>query len=90
MANATSFGRTALLVIDVKQGFDDPAWGVRNNEEAEDNIVRLLQAWRDQGGLVIWVQYLSTEPDSPLRPGQSGVQLHVRDVGCACAFLSCA
>jgi len=75
MANDASFGRAALLVIDVQQGFDDPAWGTRNNPDAENHIVRLLQAWREQEGLVVCVQHLSTEPDSPLRPGQPGVQL---------------
>lgn len=67
--------RTALLIIDVQQGFDDPTWGTRNNPDAEKNIVRLLEAWRDQDGLVVCVQHLSTEPDSPLRPGRPGVQL---------------
>ncbi|HHP7237890.1 cysteine hydrolase family protein [Longibacter sp.] len=67
--------RTALLIIDVQQGFEDPSWGARNNQNAEKNIARLLKAWRDQDGLVVCVQHLSTEPDSPLRPGQPGVQL---------------
>jgi len=75
MANVMHPKRTALLIIDVQQGFEDPSWGTRNNPNAEKNIARLLKAWRDQDGLVVCVQHLSTEPDSPLRPGQPGVQL---------------
>lgn len=33
---------TALIVIDVQQGFDDPKWGRRNNPDAEGNISRLI------------------------------------------------
>ena len=75
MPNTVRFDSSALLIIDVQQGFDDPSWGPRNNPNAEENIARLLKAWRDQDGLVVCVQHLSTEPDSPLRPGQPGVQL---------------
>src|SRR5881394_4243300 len=66
----------ALLVIDVQNGFDEPVWGVRrNNPEMEGNIARLQRAWRESGRVLIHVQHLSKLPNSPLRPGQSGVEI---------------
>lgn len=70
---------TALIIIDVQQGFDDPKWGVRNNPQAEDNISALLTHWRTQQWPVIHIQHLSTEPTSPLHPNQKG-----------CEFKTCA
>ncbi|MEO1645163.1 MAG: cysteine hydrolase family protein [Chloroflexota bacterium] len=63
---------TALLIIDVQNGFDAPQWGKRNNPNAEDNIVALLTAWREAKRPIYHVQHMSVLPDSPLRPGQIG------------------
>lgn len=65
--------RLALLVVDVQHGFDDSAyWGTRNNPECEQNIAALLAEWRAHDRAVIFVRHDSTDPDSPLAPGQSG------------------
>ena len=64
----------ALIVIDVQQGFDDPQWGRRNNPDAEQQIGRLLAAWRQTNRPVIIIQHCSVEAGSPLRPGQLGVE----------------
>ena len=65
---------TALLIIDVQQGFDDPKWGRRNNLDAEANISRLISLWRSEKRPVIHIQHCSVEPDSPLRPELPGCQ----------------
>jgi nicotinamidase-related amidase len=63
---------TVLLIIDVQKGFADQKWGRRNNVDAEKNIVKLLQLWRQTGRPVVHIKHNSTESDSPLRPGQPG------------------
>lgn len=67
--------KTALLIIDVQKGFNDPSWGSRNNLEAESNIALLLAKWRNHNLPVIHVQHCSLLPTSVLHPTNAGHQL---------------
>jgi nicotinamidase-related amidase len=65
-----------LLIVDVQKGMDVYAKQYnRNNPDLETNIARLQNAWRKSRRPLIHVQHLSTEPQSPLRPGQPGVEI---------------
>jgi len=66
---------TALLVIDVQHGLDDPHFGTRNNPAAEANVAALLTAWRDTQRPIIHVQHHSVLPGSPLAPNTPGVAI---------------
>lgn len=63
---------TALLIVDVQQGMDDPRLGSRNNPDAERRMAELLNAWRKAKRPVLHVQHMSVEPLSPLRPELPG------------------
>lgn len=67
--------RTALVVVDVQKGFDDPRWGPRNNPDCERNVAALIDAWRAQVQPVVFVRHDSVEPGSPLERGTAGNEL---------------
>ena len=64
--------KSALLVIDVQKGFDDPCWGKRNNPDAESNVAMLLSKWRKKESPIVHIQHCSVESNSPLRPDSPG------------------
>lgn len=66
---------TALIVIDVQDGFDSPKWGRRNNPDAEANIARLIAAWRESDRPIFHIQHLSIEEGSPLGIGTAGAEI---------------
>ncbi|TVY81871.1 putative isochorismatase family protein [Lachnellula suecica] len=69
--------QTALLLIDIQQGFKDPShWGsVRSTPHFEQNIARLLEAFRAaENTHVLHVCHHSTFPGSPLHPSKPGAQ----------------
>jgi nicotinamidase-related amidase len=65
---------TALILIDIQQGFDEHAYwgGTRNNPGAESNAKLLLQQWRDKKLPLFHINHNSVNPASPLHPNQPG------------------
>lgn len=63
---------TALLVVDMQVGFDDPEWGPRNNPMAEANVADVLAAWRRAGAPVMHIHHDSPSPMGRLRRGTPG------------------
>jgi nicotinamidase-related amidase len=66
---------TALLLIDVQEGFKDPKWGRRNNLCAEARIAQVLNTWRVSGRPIIHVQHVSREQASVFAPESPGIEL---------------
>lgn len=66
---------TALILVDIQQGMDDPYWGQRNNPNAESNAARLLETWRATNRPLVHIQNLSTHEYSPLHPSKAGIAI---------------
>ncbi|THF70931.1 cysteine hydrolase [Deinococcus sp. Arct2-2] len=66
---------TALILIDIQQGFDDPRWGPRNNVRAEERIALLLEAWRRCGWPLWHVQHFSLQPHSVFAATEEGSRI---------------
>lgn len=65
--------KTALIVIDVQDGFLDPSWGpTTNHPGCETNIDRLTAAWRQADQPIVVVRHDSPKPDSPLNRAHPG------------------
>jgi nicotinamidase-related amidase len=64
--------KKALIMVDVQKAFDDKKWGERNNLNAEENISKILQLWREKGWLVIYIQHTSDNPNSVFYPMNEG------------------
>lgn len=70
-------GQPSLLLVDIQQGFEDPAYwgGTRNHPDAEKNAARLLDVWRQHRFPVIHVKHNSVNPQSPLASGKVGNEI---------------
>ena len=64
--------KTALIVVDVQQGFDESYWGPRNNPQAEQNIAHLLSQARSTKLPIFHVKHNSRSPRSPLHADNPG------------------
>lgn len=64
--------KTALIIVDVQKAFDDKKWGERNNLNAEENISKILQLWREKGWTVIHIQHTSDNHSSLFYPNKEG------------------
>ena len=71
-------GQTALIIIDMQKGMCSSTLPPRNNPSAEDNMARLVAAWREADLPLVCVRHISRSPTSVFAPGQSGVEFQER------------
>ncbi len=67
---------TALIVIDMQRGIQQWDGRPRNNPDAAQRILELLQTWRLADGPVVHVRHVSRDPHSTFAPGQDGALFH--------------
>lgn len=69
--------KTALIVVDMQQGFYDTSWGPTTNyPQCENNVDRLLLEWSEKNLPVVIVRHDSRNVDSPLFVEGPGNNLH--------------
>lgn len=67
--------KKALLIVDVQKAFDDKKWGKRNNLDAEENILKLLNFFREENWPIIYIKHLSDNPASLFYPENKGFEI---------------
>lgn len=72
MTDLNTIGTSALVIIDVQQGFDDSKWGPRNNPSCEENVRTLAESFASEGFPIVLVRHDSSDPASPLHPDRPG------------------
>lgn len=65
---------SALIVIDQQKGIASPKLGLRNNENAESEMLKLLYQWRNLGWPVFHIKHRSTQIESVFWPDQDGFE----------------
>jgi nicotinamidase-related amidase len=70
--SATFDATAVLIIIDLQYAIDHPSWGRRNNPQAEQNVAKLLAAWREAKSPIVHLRHASREPNSTYRPNQPG------------------
>ena len=69
--------KTALIVVDMQQGFYDALWGPTTNyPECENNVDRLLAEWSSRHMPIVVVRHDSRDPNSSLFVDGAGNDLH--------------
>ena len=59
------------MLIDVQNAFLDSKWGKRNNPNAEQKMLRLLQHFRAKRQKIIHIQHISDNPNSLFYQGET-------------------
>jgi nicotinamidase-related amidase len=68
----------ALILIDMQRGMLPENTGARNNPGAEDNLARLLTAWRERNSPVAHVRHMSRQSDGAFWPGSEACEFQPR------------
>jgi nicotinamidase-related amidase len=68
----------ALIIIDMQRGMLPENTGPRNNPGAEDNIARLLAAWRERDLPVVHVRHIGRRPGGSFWPGSEKCEFQPR------------
>jgi nicotinamidase-related amidase len=67
---------SALVIIDQQKGIAHPKLGLRNNQNAESEMLQLLFQWRKLGWPVFHIKHRSTQIESVFRPDQEGFEFN--------------
>lgn len=68
----------ALIIIDMQRGMLPENTGPRNNPQAEDNMLRLLQDWRQRKQPIVHVRHMSRSPAGSFWPGSPNCDFQPR------------